>query len=502
MNVTCVQPPMGLVSSYPIVGVGGLADTRINCTAFKRPGLTSCKGYQFTSFYNATGHLTISRRSLGAGGGWTTFPTGFSPNTLNDPHCVSVVAVDGDGFLHVAWGVHGHELRYTRSTSPVTSETEIVLNGRVSADGVHETLAAEVPLHDRPVTYPEFTTLPDGDLLLQFRTGRSGAGDYHLLRWALAEQRWVAVSAAVDGDTPWFSASAPAGAEIGSAYPSNLVVDAEGCIHVAWTWRAKRGPGNPFTDYQRNSGVFYARSLPLSGQPAPLRWVDSAGQLYGRNARHAIDQGNAVSVVPIARGESLINTWSLALDGDGQPGIALWYAPNAGKGDHTRQFALARRTGAGWSMHQIGTRLPEYDGRVPESLLGTLTMSRPIVLYRGSATIVIFCDHQRNRSISAAIALAGSPSNWVFVAITTADAGLWEPSYDVERWRAAGIISMLYQAVGIGAAVSPLSVIEIDADALVQLAARHAERDDYAVRDWRTGKGWYARWGSNPRPSD
>ena len=93
----------------------GRANTHINSVAFKNQALTTVAGYQFTSYYDLTGKLVIARRNLvSSPTAWSLLRTQFSPVNINDAHDTSVIAVDGDGYLHVAWGVHGNPLYYTR----------------------------------------------------------------------------------------------------------------------------------------------------------------------------------------------------------------------------------------------------------------------------------------------------------------------------------------------------------------------------------------------------
>ena len=48
--------------------------------------------------------------------------------------------------------------------------------------------------NETSVTYPQFLTLPNGDLLFLYRVGASGGGNTFLNRWSLASQTWTNVN--------------------------------------------------------------------------------------------------------------------------------------------------------------------------------------------------------------------------------------------------------------------------------------------------------------------
>jgi hypothetical protein len=47
---------------------------------------------------------------------------------------------------------------------------------------------------ENAVTYPQFLTLPNGDLFYFFRQGVSGAGDTYLNRWSIVTHSWTNVN--------------------------------------------------------------------------------------------------------------------------------------------------------------------------------------------------------------------------------------------------------------------------------------------------------------------
>jgi len=443
----------GLLPSVTLVPLSirpedqGLADTRINATAFKRPAITSRGGYQFASYYGRDKKLLVARRSFEDPLRWSIFRTPFESRKATDPHTVSVIAVDGDGVLHLSWGMHKSILRYTHSKKPATNDESI--------EFLDETAASAVPLRRAPITYPEFTAVPaSGDLLFMFRTGRAGNGNYHLFRWFVSERRWKALVDTANAALPWISGKPHTPNIAISPYPTNLAFDRLNRIHVAWTWRSGNHAPDVFKGYQSNHNVLYACSGPLTDVPTAPTWHRANGEAYER-----IDESTAKPVLLLPQGSSLINTWSLTTDDRDEPLIATWFAPRAAQGDHTRQYMLLRKQSEAWIAQQIGTRRAEGSGRLPESSLNEFSMARPVILYEDGYIIVILRDHQNGGRVTAAVKHGGD-SHWDFIDLTNENAGLWEPSYDVERFRKDGILSMLYQPSGLGMHSHDVYVLE------------------------------------------
>src|SRR5690606_32005600 len=106
----------------------------------------------------------------------------FTANDINDGHDVISFGIDGAGYMHLSWGMHGDDFHYSRSTSPVIGKGAIELGPDTTMTG-----------QERMVTYPQFITLPDGDLLFLFRRFYSGNGAVFLNRYNPATASWRAV---------------------------------------------------------------------------------------------------------------------------------------------------------------------------------------------------------------------------------------------------------------------------------------------------------------------
>lgn len=450
----------------------GYAGVEINATAFKNQSLVTVGDYQFTSFYTGTNQsnheLVVGRRNLATSPEtWTLLRTGFTSFNIGDSHNVSSIGVDGDGFLHMSWGMHNHPMQYARSTASVVNDNPLAMTG---------VLSNVLPLQSGgDFTYPEFYNIPgSGDLLFAYRTGSSGNGEYQLARWDNASNVWNAVRAARNSTDasavqPWmdndFSGDANADA---NAYINGLQYDSTRRLHVTWTWRTGSNPG-PFDDFQSNHNLMYAYS-----DDHGVDWRLQNGTLLQRDPTgaptitHDIDEANATPVINLPMGSSLINQSSSAIGPDDHLYVATWYAPNAATNNHTRQYMLVEFDGSTWEQHQVGARGSENgNNRVPESQLGAFRMSRPIVLTdEDNRVFVVYSDVQRGQGVTVAYSESPDRNDWQTIDLATNDnMRLWEPKYDVARWQQDGVLSMLYQPAGNGIAPTPMSILEWDARA-------------------------------------
>ncbi len=443
-----------VIQQARLVPVGpGFAGGHVNATSFNRCSLVSVGEWQLIAYYNEQQKVTVARRRLDSTA-WEIFPTSFTAHNITDPHDVISIAVDGRGYLHASWGMHANPLRYARSVSPVTGKAPIVFGPETKMTGQE----------DR-VTYPEFYLLPDGGLLYMFREGGSGDGDLYLNRYDPRSEVWAAVHADASGHQPFIKGRG--WSPNYNAYPNNLVFDEKQQLHIVWTWRYNHDSPAKQVGYQTNHNLCYARS-PDFGKT----WTRMDGTSYALPITEAGENGQPASAAEVAvgipEGHSLINTTSLAIDGEGRPVIATWWAPGASAGDHTRQYMLVWHDGKRWQSAPIGRRGvdydPDHDGKsdpIPESWLYKIWMSRPIVVVdRQNRVIVVFNDYQRDQRITAAWSM--DRIHWQFVDLDTASIGSWEPTYDLELWRKQNKLHMLHQPLFTSVDVTTVSVLEWD----------------------------------------
>ncbi len=202
----------------------------INATAFICSGLMTVGNQQFFAYYGQhqtdpayayNGTIWIARRTVGANL-WQIFRTTFTPDDITDGHDVVAFGIDGGNYMHLSWGMHNATpIHYARSTVPVTGTNPIVFGADLG------TMTGQTSI-ETEVTYPQFLTLPNGDLLFLYRVGGpgggSGGGDTYLNRWSLATQTWTNVN----GGTAQFIKGYWSSATNYNAYPNMPCLDAAG----------------------------------------------------------------------------------------------------------------------------------------------------------------------------------------------------------------------------------------------------------------------------------
>lgn len=261
---------------------------------------------QFVAYYDAQRQMSVAQRTL-TSTNWTITKL---PSTLGwDSHNYVTMAVDRDGFLHVAGNMHCVPLVYFRSAKPCDAASL----QKLPMTGDRETR----------VTYPIFLHDKAGRLVFRYRDGRSGSGDdlYNVY----------------DGKTRTWSRllAAPLMSGLGkmNAYASVPHLGPDGRFHVLWVWRNSG-------DCASNHDISYARSDDLA------TWTDSAGKPLALPITLAT--GEIVDPVP-PHGGILNGGNALGFDSAQRP-VITYYKYDA-HGD--TQIYVARRETSGWKIVQV-----------------------------------------------------------------------------------------------------------------------------------------------------
>jgi hypothetical protein len=419
MRLLSCALPIALVACAPLLGsVGhevrpvpparllaigqGAAGSSINVVANRRHALFTHASHQFAAYYDADGFMVLAHRDL-ASDRWRTRRSKERGN-IADAHNSISLAVDGDGFLHVAWDHHGNALQYARSKQPLSLE----LGDRESMTSVAE----------GKVTYPEFYPLPDGDLLYLYRDGASGKGDLVINRYRTKERRWLTVQ------RPIISGEGKR-----SAYWS-ASVDRRGGLHLAWIWRES-------PDVASNHDIAYAFS------PDGGRTWESA---QGDSLTVPFTQTNASYAARIDVGHNLMNSPWTTVDDRGRPYILSYWSDAPGTAP---QFRFLRYDSQQWITETVTNRSERF------SLSGTATkrppISRGVLLVepgqeRPAAHLIYRDDAQGGRALMFSTPAIGS-GVWASQELTQSSLGAWEPVIDPVQWDREQQIHLLAQFV-------------------------------------------------------
>lgn len=403
----------GAVTDGPLIAAGtarllpiasdGWAGSSVNVLAGLQHNLITHGSTQYAAFYAQDATLVLAQRTIGSDL-WTSVRTPFR-GRVADAHNTVVIAVDGEGVLHVAWDHHGNALNYARGIAPGSLE----LGERQPMTGSRE----------ERVTYPSFLLLPDGDLLCLYRDGVSGRGDLVLNRYDIATRTWSQVqSNLIDGEGRR------------SAYASALV-DAEGGLHLAWVWRDS-------PDVATNHDLAYARS-----HDGGVTWTS----VRGAPLRLPLTADHADYALRIGTGRSLMNPPSLAVDEDGNPYLANYWCP---ADSEIPQYHLVHHDGTDWRVQQVTQRT------TPFTLSGAATKRPPLsravlVTQRGwrkpREVFLLYRDDERGGRIIAAACRDFVQPAWTFHELTANSTGAWEPSLDPQQWTRMAQVHLLVQPV-------------------------------------------------------
>lgn len=364
----------------------GWSKNSINATIFRTNSITSDHRFQFVSFYDSTGHVVLAKRDF-YGNGWQIRTTDFKGN-VEDAHNVICLGLDGRGYLHMAWNHHNNRLNYARSTTPYSTELEVI---------------EMVGENELKVTYPEFYRFNNGDLLFTYRDGSSGDGNLILNYYNAKDQIWSRINDVI----------------IDGQYERNaywqIAIDASDAIHLSWVWRETG-------DVATNHDLCYAVSKDYGET-----WERSNGQSYAL----PIDINNAEVIVPIPENSELINQTSMTTDLDGKPYIATFW--RAADTDKVQIYMVYPDETGHWTKSQVTRRLTDFKLRGG----GTKKMpiSRPQIFVlddeEGKEAGVIYRDEERGNKVTLARAnLLEDELLWSLEDLTEHSVGNWEPSYD------------------------------------------------------------------------
>ncbi len=387
-----------------------------NTVAFRRSAVLTEGNYQFAAYYDTSGYATVARRTLGSDN-WDVFHySTFTAVNLADDHDVISFGIDGDGLMHMVWGLHNNTMQYSQTTASVLNNSPIAFNpqqNNMTGSG-----------QENSATYPEFYKLPDGDLLFEIRLGASGGGDTVMNRYDTATDHWSRINypnPIIDGVVGSYNVN---------AYANNLVLDHAGNIQMTWNWRET-------SDYNTNHDIMYAKS---TDQGATWRKFD--GTPYSL----PITQGTAEIIKPLAQNSSLMNQCSMTVDSQDRPIVSMWWAPGYATGNNTRQYMLLYHDGTQWRTSQITNRPNESmqdDGDVRE-------MGRPVVLVdQDDRTLVVIRYRDAGDTTPnlnhVKVAYSTDKQNWSFAELTTDNSGDYEPIADPVRWKRDGILALFYE---------------------------------------------------------
>ncbi len=390
-------------SGAKIIAAGNAwAKNSVNTVIFRRNSLVTFKETQYIAYYDEDQNVVLGKRNLNSEK-WELKITPYKGDATDAHKSISIM-VDGDGYLHMSWGLHGGPFNYCKSVAPGS----LTLSPKMSMTGFKE----------KSVTYPEFYRLANGNLLFLYRDGGSGNGSLMLNSYDIKKKKWATIQ---DG---WINGE-------GQRSPYwQMVIDHAGHIQISWVWRETG-------DVATNHDMCYAKS-----DDGGATWKKSTGEAY----KLPITAATAEYALKIPQKSELINSTAIAVDEKNNPFIVnYWKTP----GDSIPQYRLIYKKDNLWQTQQISKRT------TPFSLSGggtkRIPISRPLLIVTEKddkkSIYVFFRDEERGNKVSVAITKDIDQHKWYFKDLTSTSVGLWEPTYDTELWKDKKILNLFVEKV-------------------------------------------------------
>lgn len=380
----------------------GFARTTANTCVFRGSSIASNNEWRATAFYDSESFINIAWQKAGSDE-WTVTRTQYQGKT-SDAHDIISLAIDGKGYLHVAFSMHSSPMLYCRSIEPYSSVLG-PLENMVNAD------------EEQKATYPEFHRLSNGDLIFFYRNGASGNGNLVLNHYCLDKGQWERVQdVLIDGEG------------LRNAYPQ-MYVDAKDVIHLSWVWRET-------PKVETNHDMCYACS-----RDAGKTWQRTDGTAY----QMPINAESAEYACLIPQCSELMNQTSMTSDSEGHPYIATYWRDADSK---VPQYRLVWHDGANWQSSQVGNLTTEF------TLAGGGTkkvpISRPQVAVNGNGVFFIFRAEEFGSVVSAFHTASLKDTKWTRYDLTDFSVESWEPTLDRDALKRDGNIAVFVQRTAQG----------------------------------------------------
>ncbi|KAF2871248.1 hypothetical protein BDV95DRAFT_57963 [Massariosphaeria phaeospora] len=381
---------------------------RLNSLAFQQHALHTFGDYQYVAFYKtASGYgkhyVNLGRRRIAPSvGEWQYFAfTDYEQKTLDEHNTISL-GISADGKIHLSFDHHDVPLNYRVSSSGIAKTVPEQWSASAFGAVQHSLPGSTGPW--TKLTYPRFERTANGDLLMEFRIGQSGAGDSYMHRYSPTSGQWSSVGKYLQG-------------EDNNAY-INGITSAAGKLFVSWTVRET-------PDASTNHDFYFAVS-----DDDGRSWKTSAGQSV---AKPITPSSPGVRVYSIPQNSEIINQEAQCADEKGR-----FHALMRDKSSGTARFYHYLRTASG-TFTKTAINVPGLS-------------TPPYLAYRGKIvavgdTVIAVLPDQPKQTVTVWGATAGGNyQDWKSLATIANMAG--EPLVDYERLTRFGVLSVFARQGG------------------------------------------------------
>ena len=249
--------------------------------------------------------MFVARRA--ANGTWETRDTGV--NAVYDVgHTQTSMAIDGLGYLHVAYGMHNNPMRIVASNQPQNI-----------ADGFSVPAPSSISAFaGGAYTYPNLTTAPNGDVYMIVRDQRSAYSNQQGRLFCFNNSSRV-----------WGELAPFAGQAGTTVYPDQIIADAAGDLHIIWEWAAGGAQGarhyGSYTRFDPDTNTYYrANGAAYPSGPITVATADIYQGLEGTETFQTNVHG--------------VQSAKMVLDDQGRPLVAYGYSINGTDSGYQHRF--------------------------------------------------------------------------------------------------------------------------------------------------------------------
>ena len=358
---TVIDPQALTINSY------GRA---INGLPYQQEAVLTFNGWQYMTFYRGTGtadtingYVCVARRRLNGNPGLQIGTTGTLTQTMfsmswpmadwqiielfdytftsNDAHnMISIGICPNDGTIHLSFDHHGHALHYRVSQIGAATYPESVTWSAALFGPTHSDLISGQSIGG--VTYPRFWQTPSGDLQIGWRTGTSGDGDWYMGGYDGTTHQWIETHQVINR-SGYYNDGTSSGSERNPYMNAPTGYDANGRLHITWTWREGSGTAN--------HDIMYAYS-----DDGGDTWYNNSGadKVGDSSTGLLIDLDSpGINVVTLPTNHGMMNQQGQAIDSNNNVHVLMWHCTGA----TSYRFGLVsdRRYYHYWRDAQTGT---------------------------------------------------------------------------------------------------------------------------------------------------
>lgn len=451
-NVACAQSSISTVADMVLdpqallMPASSTYGRALNGISYQDSPIVSFNGYQYATWYHYadanTERIYMGRRNL-ATNVWESFDLGKELSNGDAPawdaHNVISMGISGDGRIHLSYDMHVNNLRYQESQLGVASNPESTPWNASIFGSERNRLNPAHPTQSN-VTYPRFSTGPDGDMVMTFRRYSSGNGDMVIARYDSESHAWSAPQDFIN--RPGSYSDSFGVSTNRNAYINGINFGPDGTLHTTWVWRE----ASPSARVNRDLNYAYS-------EDGGITWKNNSGTVIGWAGNPMTTNSPGIRIAELDRKEMLFNQQAQVVDDDNRVHALMWHRRDepgfewvSGDGMDVNKTDAAyyhyyRDPGNGnWTRRRLSVDEPV--GSRPE--IGYDQNGNMFAAYVSPGPTDPAAVHSSGRLVIAGASKATNYSDWSVLHVDERNF-IGEPMIDRDRLRNDGVLSVFVQ---------------------------------------------------------